>query len=70
MASREFRFYVSRASEINRRFPGKHVAIIGDRVVASGKSPLEVWKRAKKSHPQSRPLLAHVPTRDTLVLKH
>ena len=66
--SREFRYYVSNAPEINRRFAGKHVAIIGDRVVASGRSPLEVWKRAKKSHPQSRPLLAYVPSRDTLVL--
>ena len=66
--SREFRFYLSKAPEINRRFAGKHVAIIGDRVVASGNSPLEVWKRAKKSHPKSRPLLAYVPKRDTLVL--
>ncbi len=66
--SREFRFYVSKAPEINKRFAGKHVAIIGDRIVASGKSPLEVYNRAKKSHPNSRPLLAYVPKRDTLVL--
>jgi uncharacterized protein DUF5678 len=66
--SREFRFYVSKAPEINRRYAGKHVAIIGDRIVASGKSPLEVYKRAKKSHPQSRPLLAYVPKGETLVL--
>ncbi len=66
--SREFRFYVSKAPEINKRFAGKHVAIIGDRIVASGKSPLKVYNRAKKSHPQSRPLLAYVPKRDTLVL--
>jgi hypothetical protein len=66
--SREFRFYVSDARAINKRFAGKHVAIVGDRIVASGKSPLEVYKRAKKSHPQSRPLLAYVPKRDTLVL--
>ena len=64
--SREFRFYVSNAPEINRRFAGKHVAIIGDRVGASGESPLKVWERAKKSHPKSRPLLAYVPKRDTL----
>jgi hypothetical protein len=66
--SREFRFYVSEAPEINKRFAGKHVAIIGDRIVASGKSPLEVYKRAKRLHPQSRPLLAYVPKHDTLVL--
>ncbi len=59
--SREFRFYVSKAPEINRRYAGMHVAIIGDRIVASGRSPLEVYKRAKKSRPQSRPFLAYVP---------
>ena len=64
--SREFRFYVSKAPEINRRFAGKHVAIIGDRIVASGKSPLKVYKRAKKSHPQSRPFLAYVPKGEIL----
>lgn len=66
--SREFRFYVSKAPEINRRYAGKHVAIIGDRVVASGESPLEVYKRAKKIHPKSNPLLAYVPKGETLVL--
>jgi uncharacterized protein DUF5678 len=66
--SREFQFYLSKAPEINRRYAGKHVAIVGDRIVASGKSPLEVYKRAKKSHPQSRPLLAYVPKGETLVL--
>ena len=66
--SKEFRFYFSKAPEINRRFAGKHVATIGDGIVASGKSPLEVYKRAKRLHPQSRPLLAHVPKRDTLLL--
>ena len=66
--SREFQFYVSKAPEINKRYAGRHVAIIGDRIVASGKSPLEVYNRAKKAHPQSRPLLAYVPKGETLVL--
>jgi len=59
---------VSSAREINKRFAGKHIAIIGDKVVASGKSPMEVWKRAKKLHPQGKPVLAFVPKDDTLVL--
>src|SRR2546422_2142345 len=65
---RELRFYVSSAREINKRFAGKHIAILGDEVVASGKSPMEVWKRAKKLHPQGKPVLAFVPKDDTLVL--
>ncbi|TMI34387.1 hypothetical protein E6H25_07385 [Candidatus Bathyarchaeota archaeon] len=66
-SSREFRFYVANAPEINRRYAGKHVAIIDDRIVTSGKSPLEVYKRAKKSHPQSRPFLAYVPKGETVM---
>jgi hypothetical protein len=65
---RELRFYVTSAREINKRFAGKHIAIIGDKVVASGKSPMEVWKRAKRLHPQGKPVLAFVPKDDTLVL--
>ncbi|TMI26029.1 succinyl-CoA synthetase subunit alpha [Candidatus Bathyarchaeota archaeon] len=65
---KELHFYVSKASEINRRFRGKHIAIIGDRVVASGRSPAEVWRRAKKANPRARPVLAYVPKDDTLVL--
>jgi hypothetical protein len=65
---RELRFYVSSAREINKRYAGKHIAIIGDKVVASGRSPMEVWKRAKKLHPQGKPVLAFVPKDDTLVL--
>jgi hypothetical protein len=66
--SREFRYYVSEATIINKRYAGKHVAIIGDRIVASGRSPLEVYNRAKKLHPQGRPFLAYVPKGETLVL--
>ena len=65
---RELRFYVSSAREINKRFAGRHIAIIGNKVAASGKSPMEVWKRAKKLHPQANPVLAFVPKDDTLVL--
>ena len=66
--ARELQFYVSKAGEINRRFRGRHIAIIGDRVVASGKSPIEVWKRAKKAYPRGKPVLAYVPKDDALVL--
>jgi len=63
---RELRFYISKAREINNQFPGKHIAIIGDKVVASGKSPMMVWKRAMKLHPQGKPVLAFVPNDDTM----
>ena len=65
---RKPRFPVPNATEIDKRFAGKHVAIIDGKVVASGKSPMEVWKRAKKLHPQRKPVLAFVLKDDILVL--
>ncbi len=67
-AERELQFYVAKASEVNRRYRGKHIAIVGDKVVASGKSPMEVWQRAKKNYPRSSPVLTYVPKDDSLVL--
>jgi hypothetical protein len=65
---RKPRFRLPNAREINKRFAGKHVAIIDGKVVASGKSPIEVWKRAKKLHPQRKPVLAFVLKDDVIVL--
>lgn len=64
----ELTFYVNRSNEINKKYAGKHIAIIGDKIIASGSSPLEVWKIAKKKYPNRIPTLAYVPKGDTLVL--
>ena len=50
------------------KYRGMHVAIIGDKVVASGKSAYLVWKTAKKKNPDKRPVLAFVPKKETLIL--
>ena len=65
--AKELQLYVSKARDINRRFRGRHIAIVGDRVVASGKSPIEVWERAKKEYPKSKPVLTYVPKGDALM---
>jgi uncharacterized protein DUF5678 len=54
--------------EIHKRFAGKHVAIIDNKVIASVKSPMDVWKRAKKLRPQRKPVLAFVLKDGILVL--
>lgn len=64
----ELAFYVANAEEINRKFRGKHVAIVGNKVVASGSDPKRVWEEAKRKHPAKRPVLAFVPKEETLVL--
>jgi hypothetical protein len=65
---KELTFYVTEAKEINRKYRGKHIALVDDKVVASGRDPREAWERAKKRYPDKRPVLAFVPKEDTLVL--
>ncbi len=65
---KELTFYVADAEEINRKYGGKHIAIIDDKVVASGNDPKEVWEKAKAKYPDKKPVLAFVPKEDTLVL--
>ncbi len=65
---KELAFYIADAEEINRKYSGKHIAIIDSQVVASGNDPKQVWEQAKKKFPDKQPVLAFVPKEDTLVL--
>jgi len=65
---KELTFYVTNAEEINRKYRGKHIAIVDDKVVASGDDPRQVWEAAKKKHPRKQPVLAFVPKEETRVL--
>ena len=50
------------------KYRGEHIAIIGSKVVASGKNAASVWKEAKKKHPKERIVLTFVPKKETLIL--
>ena len=50
------------------QFRGKHVAMIGRKVVASGDSAKEVFEKAKKEYPDKMPVLAFIPRKEALVL--
>lgn len=65
---KELAFYVEKAEEINKKYSGEHIAIVDDRVVASGSDPKKVWEEAKKKNPKKTPVLAFVPKEETLVL--
>ena len=52
-----------------KRYKGQYVAILGSKVVASGKDAKEVWEKARKKYPKKLPTLAKLPKEETLVLK-
>lgn len=67
---KELAFYVTNAEKINRKYSGKHIAIVDNKVVASGDDPKKVWEAARKKHPGKKPVLAFVPKKETLVLNN
>lgn len=67
MASKAFQWYVSNPEKL-RKYAGKHVAIVDDKVVGVGDSAKEAYETAKKRLPNESPLLAYIPTGETLIL--
>jgi lysine/ornithine N-monooxygenase len=63
----ELKWFASFPNEMEQ-FRGKHVAMIGRKVVASGDSAKEVFEKAKKEYPDKMPVLAFIPRKETLVL--
>lgn len=64
--SQEFEFFLKSPL---RRYKGKYIAILGNKVVASGKDAKKVWEEARKKCPGRLPTLAKLPQEETLILK-
>ena len=63
--SKEFDFFVR--ADLSR-FAGHYVAIVGDKVAASGSNAQTVWRQAKRRFPASTPTIGKLPRAETLVL--
>ena len=63
----ELKYFAEFPQEL-KKYRGKHVAIIGNRVVAFGDNAIEVYKKAKEKYPDKKPVLAYVPREETLIL--
>lgn len=63
--SPEFEFFVSNPLS---RYEGRYVAILGQRVIASGASAKKVWATARKKYPKSYPTIAKIPKKEILVM--
>lgn len=63
----ELKLFTSFPKEMEQ-FRGKHVAIIGKKIVASGDSAKEVFEKARKYYPEKIPVLAFIPRKEALIL--
>lgn len=64
-SSVEFDFFIR--ADLSR-FAGQYIAIVGQKVVASGSNARTVWKQAKRRFPSSIPTIGKLPRAETLVL--
>jgi Family of unknown function (DUF5678) len=65
-SSVEFNFFIR--ADLSR-FAGQYIAIVGEKVVASGPNAQKVWKQAKRRFPSSTPTIGKLPRAETLVLR-
>ncbi|MFQ6119188.1 MAG: DUF5678 domain-containing protein [Methanosarcinales archaeon] len=49
-------------------YRGKFIAIIDQKVVASGENAIGVWEKAKKLYPEKTPTITSIPRGETLIL--
>ena len=64
--SQEFEFFLKFPL---KKYRGKYIAILGKKIVASGKTAKEVWEKARKKYPRQLPTIAKLPKEETLVLR-
>lgn len=64
--SKEFEFFIKANL---KKYQGKYIAIVGERVVASGENAREVWQKARKKFPHKIPTLAKLPKEEALILR-
>lgn len=62
--TKEFEFFVK--TDLSK-YKGQYVAIVGDKVIASGENAKRVWEIAKKKTGKI-PTIAKIPKEETLIL--
>lgn len=63
--SKEFDFFVHNPLT---KYKGLYVALIGNKVIASGDSAKEVWEKALKKSSSNLPTIAKLPKEEVLIL--
>ena len=60
-------FLLKHSQELSEKYPGKYVAIVGDKLVAIGHSEPEVFEKAKEKYPDKEVSIVYLPTDEEMV---
>jgi hypothetical protein len=63
----EYAWFLNNQEEV-AKYRGKHIAIVGNKIVAHGKSVKQVYDTAKRKYPDKTPLLHYVHKGELFVL--
>jgi len=66
LLSENYEWYIRADTQ---RYAGKWIAIVDQKVVASGDDAEEVCREAKTKYPEKKPSIAKVPSKEILVLR-
>ena len=62
-------FLLKHSQEWSKKYPGKYLAVIGDKLVAINKSANKAFKEAKKKFPDEEVCIEYIPTKkETITL--
>jgi len=61
-------YLAKHSQELARKYPGKCIAVVRDKVVASGRDRIEAYEKARKEYPFDKMGVFYVPTESELEL--
>lgn len=60
-------WFTEHSKELSEKYPGKHIAMVENKVVAVGDNAVIVFNEAKSKHPNKKISMAYMPTDEELV---
>lgn len=67
MTNTEQNWIIGHSQELFEKYHGKHLAIIGEKIIAIGETALEVFKKAKQSNSRGKISIIYIPTEEETV---
>ena len=62
-------YLLRHALELSKKHPGKHVAMVDNKIVAIGRSALAVYRKATKNIPKNKTVgIYYLPTKDETLI--
>ena len=60
-------FLSEHSQDLSKKYPGKYIAVVDNKLVSIGWNEVEVFKSAKKKYPKKMVSISYIPRKDELV---